>query len=212
MAERPAFFIHKGTVAAEKYSFEWFPGFSASQKQKSIDSLHSAIIERNSAAKPLEISTKSKEPLGTKLSAFNLTLNGYALENVFQSSKVFEGGGPYLDLLALPPREAKRDERLRNSGDLRAFRYQGEEFPLLPKTAFYDFIYIAAVKNSLSADEILAISGYDYFTDIEFNPAKSLNTQARATAIIRLMLDEFGYLPDFGKKDFLQYHKAHVIY
>lgn len=212
MAERPAFFIRQGKVVSEVYSFEWFSGFAVSQKQKSIASLHNAIIKADKSAKPLEISTKSKETIGIKLSAFNLKLNNYTPENVFQSAKVFERGGPYLDLLDVLPKEAKRDERLRNSGSLRAFRYQNEDFPLIPKTVFYDFIYIAAVKNSFTADEIKEISGYDYFTDIEFNPAKSINTQARAAAMIRLLLDEYGELPDFSKEDFIQYHKEHIVY
>lgn len=212
MAKRPAFFIRQGKVISETYSFEWFSGFAVSQKQKSIESLHSAIMEVDANAKPLEISTKSKDPIGMKLSAFNLKLNNYALENIFQSAKVFENGGPYLDLLDVLPKEAKRDERLHNSGKLKAFRYQQEDFPLIPKTVFYDFIYIAAVKQSLAIDEINAISNYNYFTDIEFNPTKSMNTQARTVAMIQLILDEYGYLPDFQKKDFIQYHKEHIAY
>lgn len=210
MAERPAFFIRQGKVVSEVYSFEWFSGFAVSQKQKSIASLHNAIIKADKSAKPLEISTKSKETIGIKLSAFNLKLNNYTLENVFQSAKVFERGGPYLDLLDVLPKEAKRDERLRNSGSLRAFRYQNEDFPLIPKTVFYDFIYITAIKKSFLTDEINAISNYNYFTDIEFNPAKSLNTQARTVVMIKLILGEYGYLPDFDKKDFIQYHKEHI--
>lgn len=210
MAERPAFFIRQGKVVSEVYSFEWFSGFAVSQKQKSIASLHNAIIKADKNAKPLEISTKSKETIGIKLSAFNLKLNNYTLENVFQSAKVFERGGPYLDLLDVLPKEAKRDERLRNSGNLMAFRYQNEDFPLIPKTVFYDFIYITAIKKSFLTDEINAISNYNYFTDIEFNPAKSINTQARTVAMIKLILGEYGYLPDFDKKDFIQYHKEHI--
>lgn len=212
MAERPVFFIRQGKVVSEVYSFEWFPGFAVSQKQKSIESLHSAIGKADINARPLEISTKGKEAIGVNLSAFNLKLNGYPLENIFQSAKVFENGGPYLDLLDVLPKEAKRDERLHHSGNLRAFRYQNEDFPLIPKTAFYDFIYISAVKESLAAEEINAISNYNYFTDIEFNPAKSINTQARTVALIKLLLDEYEYLPDFGRNDFLQYHKEHITY
>ena len=186
MAQRPAFFIRQGKVVSDMYSFEWFSGFAVSQKQKSIKSLHNAIIKTDVNAKPLEISTKSMENIGTKLSAFNLKINNYALENIFQSSKVFEKGGPYLDLLDRLPKEAKRDERLRNSGILKAFRYQNEEFPLIPQTVFYDFIYITAIKESFTIDEIL---NYNYFTDIEFNPAKSINTQARAAALLRLIVE-----------------------
>ncbi len=212
MAKRPAFFIRGGKVISEIYSFEWFPGFAVSQKQKSIESLHNAIMKVDVNAKPLEISTKSKEPIGIKLSAFNLKLNNYALENIFQGAKVFECGGPYLDLLDVLPKEAKRDERLYNSGKLKAFCYQNDDFPLIPQTVFYDFIYVAAVKQSFAIDEINAVSNYNYFTDIEFNPAKSINTQARAAAMIKLILDEYGYLPDFQKQDFIQFHKEHIIY
>ncbi len=212
MAERPVFFIRQGKVVSEMFSFEWFPGFAVSQKQKSIESLHNAILKANADGNPLEISTKSKEPVGTRLSAFNLKLNNYTLENIFQSAKAFENGGPYLDLLDVPPKDAKRDNRLYNSGNLRAFCYQNETFPLYPKTAFYDFIYIAAVKQSLAIEEIKEITNYNCFTDIEFNPTKSINTQARSAAIIRLILDEYGYLPDFSKEEFIEYHKEHIVY
>lgn len=212
MSERLAFFIRNGKVVSKTYSFEWFPGFAISQKQKSIESLHNAILKTDLEGKPLEISTKSKNAIGKKLSAFNLKLNNHTLENVFQGAKVFENGGPYTDLLNMLPKEAKRDTRLRNSGKLIAFRYQNENFPLIPKTVFYDFIYIAAVKNSLSTQEINTILNYNYFTDIEFNHTKSINTQARTVAIIRLLLDEYGYLPDFSKEEFIQYHREHIIY
>lgn len=210
MAERPAFFVSGNKVARKFYSFQWFSGFAASQKQKSIESLHEAIIRSDKNAKPLEISTKSKDPLGVKLSAFNLRYNGYTLENIFQSSKVFVKGGPYRDLLEVHPRDAKRDERLKTSGELKAFDLNGEIFPLMPKTLFYDYIYIKAVKESLTADEIQRINEYDHFTDIEFNPERSINTQAKTAAIIRLMLDVFGELPDINKDDFLAFHKMYV--
>ena len=109
-------------------------------------------------------------------------------------------------------KEAKRDERLHKSGNLKAFHYQNEDFPLIPQTVFYDFIYITAIKQSFTKDEINAILDYNYFTDIEFNPAKSINTQARAAAILKLMVDEYGYLPSFAKEDFIQYHKEHIFY
>ncbi len=211
MAKRPAFYSYNGKIVSKEYSFEWFSGFAVSQKQKSIESLHNAILKTDPFANPLEVSTKSKEELGKKLSAFHLKLNGYTLENIFQSAKVFERGGPYLDLLDVLPKEAKQDERLQHSGNLKAFRYQGEDFPLTPKTVFYDYIYIAAVKSSLTAEEIQTILNYNYFTDIVFNPAKSINTQARTVSIIKLILEEYGHLPEFSKDEFLQYHKEHIV-
>ena len=212
MAKRPAFFIRQGKVVHEMFSFEWYPGFSISQKQKSIQSLHDAIAETDGAARPLEISTKSQEPLGIRLSAFHLKIKNHTLENVFQSAKVFEHGGPYLDLLDRSPKEAKRDERLRTSGNLTAFLYQKEAFPLVPKTVFYDFLYLTAVRESFTVEEIHSILSYNYFTDIEFNPSKSINTQARTAAMLKLIAEEYGYLPPFEKEDFIQYHKEHITY
>lgn len=211
MAERPAYFINNNKVMVKNFSFEWFSGFSVSQKQKSIDSLHGAVMKSDSTANPLEVSTKSKNSLGVKLSAFNLKLDNYTLENIFQSSKVFTGGGAYRDLLDVSPKEAKKDPRLKNSGELKAFDYNGEIFPLFPKTVFYDYIYIKAVRESLTVDEIQEIKKYNYFTDIEFNPAKSINTQAKTVAIIRLMLDIYGNIPDFNKNEFIDFHTEYVI-
>lgn len=210
LAERPAYFINNGKVSVKSYFFEWFSGFAVSQKQKSIDSLHNAILKIDGSANPLEISTKSKNPLGFKLSAFNLKLDGYTLENIFQSSKVFAGGEAYRDLLEVSPKDAKKDPRLKNSGALKSFDYNGEVFPLFPKTVFYDYIYIKSVKQSLTTEEINNIKEYNYFTDIEFNPNKSINTQAKSVAIIRLMLDMYDNIPDFSKDDFINFHNQYV--
>lgn len=212
MAERPAFFKDHGKVVGKSYSFEWFPGFAVSQKQKSADSLHDAIRRADPAARPLEISSKSRNPVGVKLSAFNLRLDGHTLENIFQSAKVFKHGGPYTDLLEVSPKEAKRDQRLQSSGALQAFRYQGEDFPLVPKSVFYDYLYIRAVKESLTAEEMRTVLQYDYFTDIEFNPARSINTQARTAALLKMMLEEYGEIPDFSRDEFIQYHEEHVYF
>lgn len=57
----------------------------------------------------LTVCTKSRNPLGVKFSVFSLKLDGYTLENIFQSSKVFTGGGAYRDLLDVLPKYAKRD-------------------------------------------------------------------------------------------------------
>ena len=46
---------------------------------------------------------------------------------------------------------------------------------------FYDWIYIHALLET--PDVAKKLVKYDAFTDIEFNPLKSINCQARATAI-----------------------------
>ena len=210
MAIRPAYFIKDGKVVRKDHEFEWFSGFAVTQKQKSIASLHNSIISSDSTAKPLEISSKGTDPLGAKLSAFNLKLNGYTLENIFQSSKVFENGGPYPDLLNVHPKDAKRDARLRTSGDLTAFVLVENRFPLEPKTLFYDYIYIQAVKQSIPEQEIQSLLNYTHFTDIEFNPQKSINTQAKSVAVIRLMLEKYGKLPEMSVDEFTEFHKEFV--
>ena len=113
------------------------------------------------------------------------------VENVFQTGKVFRNGGPYTDLLQVSPKEAKRDERLRTSGALIAFRYEGQDFPINPQTAFYDFLYInALIENETLAQTVLE---YDAFTDVEFNPDKSINCQAKSAAMF-VSLSRLGLL------------------
>lgn len=214
MATRPVYFISSGQVCEREVEFEWFAGFAISQKQKSVNSLHSAIRTLVPDARPLEISTKSTEPLGTKLSAFNLTLDGRPLECVFQSSKVFDDGTdmPHTEWLNLHPKEAKASAGALHSAGVKltAFEYNGIRFPLLPKTVFYDYIYLNAVRESLTADEIAHLAYFDHFTDIEFNPKKSINTQARTAALLKLILSGFGELHRFTPDEFISYHKKHI--
>jgi len=188
MAEKKVFITSADNYYTEHMvKYTYYSGFAVSQKQKSIASLHSTLKEEFPGKKILEVSTKSTDELGIQLSAFNLKfyheeLGDYRwIENVFQSAKVFENGGPYKDLLNVAPKDAKRDERLTTSGKLKAFNLYGIDWPLEPKTMFYDWIYITALKRqSALAKQIV---DYDIFTDIEFNHKKSINCQARAAAI-----------------------------
>lgn len=206
MAQRLVFFPTSNDDSLfykeELTSFTFFSGFSVSQKQKSIDSLHKSIIASYPDVKPLEISSKSEVPLGVRLSAFNLSFRDeetnaiYKLENVFQSSKVYEFGGPYLDLLKVSPAEAKKDTRHHTSGELKCFRLKEWECPLEPKTMFYDWIYCKSLSQDPDLAEALVAGGYNAFTDIEFNHNKSLNCQARAAAIF-VTLCKRGTLKEF---------------
>ena len=167
--------------------FKYHNGFAISQKQKSIKALHESINKIDQTLKVLEVSTKSTSSTGVALSAFNLKFfdeksgREYPIENIFQSSKVFEHGGPYSDLLYVHPKDAKRDERLKNSGNLKSFQYDEMTWDLEPKTMFYDWIYICSLyRNAELSKRIL---DYNAFTDIEFNQKKSFNCQARSAAI-----------------------------
>ncbi len=200
MAQRPIFLPQatgQSLWKEIKVTFEWSPGFATSQAQKSIASLHQAAASRN--IKPvLDISTKSPDELGIRLSAFNLMLkdsqgSSISVEAAYQGSKVFQYGGPFTDLYKLSSREAKTDERLRTSGNLVAFDFMGERWPLQPPTAFYDWLYIKALGQNQELGE--GILNYKAFSDIAFNPEKSLNCQARAAALyvtlrLRGLIDE----------------------
>jgi hypothetical protein len=209
MVERPVFIpLETGPfVRTIQIEFKWHPGFAVSQKQKSIGSLHESAARRgiNNA---LEISTKSPSEIGRALSAFNLGFTTitrqltFSVECAFQAGKVFENGGPYLDLLDMPSNEAKRDPRLRNSGRLVEFHLFGEHWPLTPRTAFYDWLYINALKKKVDlASEVLR---YQAFTDIEFNPEKSINCQAYSAALF-CSLSRRSMLPEgaISKNEFL---------
>lgn len=190
MAKRPYFISlnnDNNFFKEELCEFDYYNGFALSQKQKSINSLHKEILKKYPNAKILEVSRKSENKIGIQLSAFNLTLkskkNGkqYPVENIFQSSKVFEKGGPYKDLLNCSPKDAKLDERLKKSGKLMAFDFEGKRWELEPKTLFYDFVYMSALLEN--KELINQLINYDIFTDIVFNPQKSINCQARSVAI-----------------------------
>ncbi len=167
--------------------FQWNGGFAVSQKQKNIDAIHDGFLRRYPERKVLEISSKSRQELGVKLSAFNLKKyvpslgKSISVECIFQGGKVFSAGGPYTDLYEGTSRAAKKDERLKTSGMLKNFYFEGKTIPLVPKTAFYDWLYI----NALMEDEELAkeLLEYDSFTDVEFNPDKGINCQAKAAAV-----------------------------
>ena len=208
MAERPAWKL-TNYVKRELFSFDWNGGFAVSQKKKNINNLHSAI-RRKYNEPVLEISTKSDVELGQKLSAFHLKINDYYLENIFQSSKVYENGGPYLDLLTVQPTDAKKDPRHKTSGKLTGFFYHDELWELEPKTAFYDYLYISAAKEMLKQEELEALCEYEWFTDIEFNPNKSINCQARAVALLKYVIKNDCWNVLENKATWLEFHRKLV--
>lgn len=192
MAVRPMFVANTKRcdifVDVVDLEFKWYSGYAITQKQKSISSLHKSAFEawhKNI----LEVSSKSENVLGNKLSAFNLKMkitgidSTVTVESVFQGSKVFENGGPFIDFYGMAGKQIKRDPRLKTSGKLINFVLEGYEWPLEPKTLFYDWVYIQALnENQEIASKMLE---YSCFTDIEFNPKKSFNCQARSCALYK---------------------------
>ncbi|MFJ5448966.1 DarT1-associated NADAR antitoxin family protein [Pectobacterium carotovorum] len=189
MAVRPVFIpTLSGNVLSitKDLDFPWAPGMAKVQKQKSIRALHAAANVQGLAAL-LEISSKSEDELGVALSAFNLRIKTkklakeFTVESAFQASKVFEYGGPYVDLLYKSSRDAKKDMRLRESGNIIGFKFYDTTWSLIPRTAFYDWLYLSALNQNKDLAQHLL--NFDGFTDIEFNPVKSINCQARAAAL-----------------------------
>ncbi len=188
MASRPIFVstpASKLLVEEVFLQLKWHPGFAAVQKQKNIRALHEAAA-RAGHPNVLEVSTKSDNPRGQELSAFNLKvrserLGEIPLECAFQGSKVFERGGPFVDLYSTDVRSARKDPRLRESGKLVAFEFDGTRWPLEPKTVFYDWLYMGCIHPD--RDRLQELLQYSGFSDIEFNPARSINCQARSIAL-----------------------------
>lgn len=190
MASRPVFLVDDSgaeLVATRVVTFTWYAGMSMDRRRMSARSLMEAAEALYPERRFLEVSRMSDDPLGTKLSAFNLLYpeGGQTaqrpVECVFQSSKVFEHGGPFRDLLDATPADAKRDERLRNSGRLIAFELDDRRWPNEPLTAFYDWIYLKAL--DASDDCRTSVLNYNGFSDIAFNPAKSFSCQAYTVAL-----------------------------
>ena len=184
MAHRPVFLpVYHGPQLVEErlFSIKWASGFSETQKRKNIDSLHNQA-RRHGITRVLEISSKSDSKVGQRLSAFSLQIHldsgTFPLESVYQGSKVFQQSGPLAHVFEMTPRDAKKYIRSVDCGTLTGFSLSGQSYPLSPKNAFYDWLYIRSLRDH--ADWIEKNVHYDAFTDIEFNPAKQVNCQARA--------------------------------
>lgn len=174
---------------------------------------------------------------GQALSAMNLiytdpdTLEFYPLENWFQSSKVFlkdgKERGPYRELLNIrlakryinPHPDKKTIEQLEgdplfdkiqgeiNGSKMSCFRLSGKDYPLLPRSAFYDYLYVSALCQPQNRELAESLIEFRVFTDIMFNPGsgktKRFNTQARSCAIY-VALAKRGVL-DEGVPSFQQF-------
>ncbi len=189
-ATRPAFICINNNLYEKNYTFDFYSGFSVEQKQKTINAFHKEIY-KSGIKNVLEISRKNDNEIGIRLSAFNLQIllneHKYPVECIYQSSKVF-GDKQFLECLNMQPGDAKRfvkecveSEQL----SLTKFSLLGIDFPLEPKTLFYDYLYIVALSQNFElSTEILK---YDCFTDIEFNPKKQFASQARSCAIFKYL-------------------------
>ena len=208
MATRPVFYVddvHEANPRTNEIQieFDWHPGFSIAQKQRSIRSLHSRILATTTLRNPLEISSKSPLALGVDLSAFNLQLRirsslpiKASVETVYQGSKQFNGVPRCdSDRYNLEPRDARRRARnFEDTGKLSGWKLGDFFFDLSSGTEFYTWLYLGALFQHKALLEQLV--QYDSFTDIEFNPKKSFACQAHSAALARaVFLNEGSLLP-----------------
>ena len=192
MASRPIFLPLSIPPWVRRYpvEFTWHAGLAVSQKQKSIACLHEAARRQYHVSRLLEISSKSTEPEGVAASAFNLKIElpdgtRVPLECAYQGSKRFTDGGPHTELYRVAPIDAKRDQRVKGTASrLLSFEYFGTSWPLEPQSLFYDWLYITAMSQSHNAALLSSVREYDGYTDIEFNPEKSVSCQANSAAVL----------------------------
>lgn len=171
MVTRPVFIPemnHVGVRVISSAPFAWNPGFSMVQKKKNVAALHSAIKKMDENLLPLEISSRSDECLGIRLSAFNLGVesNGrfFSVESVYQASKVFSNGtGPFPELYAANPAEVRNRVKEHETSPLKMYKYGNDVWDLNPTRAFYDWIYCRAL--SKNPDLVDGLSAYNCFTD-----------------------------------------------
>ena len=217
MVSRPVFAPMRdqvGVMEFESKPFIWHPGFALSQKQKNVEELHEAILRDDPTQHPLEISSRSKTSLGVNLSAFNLGVwrdgKYLSVESVYQASKVFAGNiGPHPEWYSDNPGEVRN--RIRDiAGAIVAYRLGHDEWGLNPTRAFYNWVYCRALhKNKKLIEEL---SGYTCFTDIAFNPQKSLNCQAYAISLyLSLVANGVADEALSGKDIFLRFHPVDIV-
>ena len=189
MAVRPIF-ISSGDIEKpfikKDISFKWVSGVSHIQLCRRRDSLSSEISKLYDIKKWLEVSSMSDKEIGIKLSALNLILNTSngtdSVQNIYQSSKRYSFD--FTDY----------------------FKYNDLVFDSTPTGMFYDYIYMCAIlQNSHLINDLVQ---FDIFTDIQFNPNKSLNTQARAVAIFKTLYDNNSLSIINDHEEFKKYYKS----
>lgn len=211
MAKRPIFISEKKIIEID-IEFKWYPGFSIIQKQKSIRSLHDNFIKQHPKHKVLEVSTKSQEELGRNLSAFNLkNKDGKTVEELYQIGKVFK------DDIQIDEDSYSNVQELRKriksmESPIKYFKYENVIIDINPPTLFYDWLYIKVLLDNKELTKQLKDNGFDSFTDIEFNPVKQINCQARALAIYIFLEknDYFKQNPTFSIDKFKSFYESYL--
>lgn len=206
MAQRHFWRIEKDKVVVGTADFKWEPGMSTAQRRRSCINLHEVLKDKGYY--PFDASTASPNPFGVELSAFNLKWKRRSIECWYQGSKVYEKAGVQHSLYDMPSREAKRKMKELSGDKLIGFNLDGEDFPLFPRTVFYDWLYLNGMLETYG--EKASFSEYDCFTDIQATMAVEA-CQAKALCIYVLLqkTNQFAVLNSFDT--FIQWHKKNVL-
>jgi hypothetical protein len=193
--------------------FDYFRGFSLSQKRKNQIGLHQNFLTCYPEQRVLEVSGASLNSLGAALSAMNLkkhTTKGLtSVESAFQSSRIYGNNaeiGPFPEYLFLPGKECKKIVKEKSEG-LISYHYQFDNMYFhAPKhfiSLFYNYLYLNALceeENHEAAERLIA-GEYTAFSDLA---TTSLNSQARSCAIF-VALYHNGLLHEV--RDYDTYHQ-----
>ena len=191
---RPVFIADPAGVRKLDVEFKW-EGLS----EASVWNLHNAVYGFSGGeigtVDILEASGYSPSALGRNLSAFSLMItpdyydysselsSTASVESLYQGSKVFENGKQYKDLYYKSSLVAKKDKRLKTSGALIGFNFEGKNWGL--NDHFYEWLYLSALAQNPELAE--SVEEYDAFTDICFGK-NSFNCQAYALAVYKSAL------------------------
>lgn len=214
--------LYKVKEYVTSYKFEG--GMSFSQKQKAselirvgLEMQYNSLLDAN--ADPLDydsycikdsaidICSYSRDTLGCNASAMKLMLDGLTFESLFQGSKLFADGSDSTDLLRLTGFEAK--DKIKGAGDVIGFSYNGDVWDVSPITAFYDYYYLKALKNTMSLDDISELMSFSFFFDSALSKG-SKNCQARTLCLLQAFIYNDITFSELTKDEFLYYHKKLV--
>ncbi len=85
----------------------------------------------------------------------------FSLANIVQASKVFEHGGPYVDLYGATPAAAQDDPRCRTSGSLVRYTFENTSYPLYPAEAFLIWlVFLALRQNRVLSRKLCEYDGF----------------------------------------------------
>ena len=197
MATRPVFVPdidpdHGQLVHEHEVDFQWVTDPSVEQKKENIAKLHAAARHRN-LVPLLEVSPESDDPLGAHISVSNLAVEDdksylITLNAAYHGSKVFTGGGPFIDLYTTSEQEIDADSRLVDSGNLAGFRFAGLEWGLKSGTMFYDWLTLHAIHRNPKLRR--GIRRFKGFTDIACRFDDDTVCHARSCALYVALVEK----------------------